>query len=54
MPEYFFNGQRFNLKYPAVMGILNLTPDSFSDGGLFNDPTIAAEQANLTYEKLNE
>ena len=51
MPEYFFNGQRFNLKYPAVMGILNLTPDSFSDGGLFNDPTIAAEQANLMYQQ---
>lgn len=23
---------------PRVMGILNLTPDSFSDGGLWNDP----------------
>lgn len=23
---------------PKVMGILNLTPDSFSDGGLWNDP----------------
>ena len=22
-------------RYPAVMGILNLTPDSFSDGGQF-------------------
>jgi dihydropteroate synthase len=27
------NQQRFNLKPPIVMGILNLTPDSFSDGG---------------------
>ncbi|MDG0964856.1 MAG: dihydropteroate synthase [Opitutales bacterium] len=51
MPEYFLNGQRFNLKYPAVMGILNLTPDSFSDGGLFNDPTIAVEKANLMHKK---
>lgn len=25
----------FILKNPAVMGILNITPDSFSDGGLF-------------------
>jgi dihydropteroate synthase len=27
-----------NLKFsdPLIMGILNLTPDSFSDGGLFN------------------
>src|SRR5690554_3081679 len=28
-----------------VMGILNVTPDSFSDGGLFLDPVRAAEQA---------
>jgi dihydropteroate synthase len=26
---------------PSVMGILNVTPDSFSDGGLFVDPTDA-------------
>jgi dihydropteroate synthase len=26
------------LKKPSIMGILNLTPDSFSDGGEFNDP----------------
>lgn len=25
-----------NLSHPQVMGILNLTPDSFSDGGLYN------------------
>ena len=46
MPEYLFNGKSVELKYPAVMGILNLTPDSFSDGGLFTDPKIAVEQAN--------
>lgn len=28
-----------------VMGILNITPDSFSDGGLFNAPERAMEQA---------
>ena len=28
-----------------VMGILNLTPDSFSDGGRFNDPDRAVRQA---------
>jgi dihydropteroate synthase len=27
-----------------VMGILNLTPDSFSDGGLWNDPARAVER----------
>ena len=26
---------------PLVMGILNVTPDSFSDGGRFLDPDIA-------------
>ena len=30
---------------PAVMGILNVTPDSFSDGGRFVDPEIALRQA---------
>lgn len=30
---------------PLVMGILNVTPDSFSDGGRFFDPQHAIEQA---------
>jgi dihydropteroate synthase len=30
---------------PAVMGVLNVTPDSFSDGGRFLDPAAAIEQA---------
>jgi dihydropteroate synthase len=29
---------------PKVMGILNLTPDSFSDGGLYLDPAQAVER----------
>ena len=29
---------------PRVMGVLNLTPDSFSDGGLWNDPAQAVER----------
>jgi dihydropteroate synthase len=29
----------------AIMGILNLTPDSFSDGGLYNDPERALDRA---------
>ncbi|MBR0934829.1 dihydropteroate synthase [Bradyrhizobium jicamae] len=31
--------------YPAVMGILNVTPDSFSDGGQFFSPEQALAQA---------
>jgi dihydropteroate synthase len=30
---------------PLVMGILNVTPDSFSDGGRFRDPTAALDHA---------
>lgn len=30
---------------PAVMGILNVTPDSFSDGGRYDNPNIALRQA---------
>lgn len=31
---------------PRIMGILNLTPDSFSDGGLFDAPDAALAQAH--------
>jgi dihydropteroate synthase len=30
---------------PLVMGVLNVTPDSFSDGGRFLDPTVAIAHA---------
>ena len=45
MPKYKFNSHSFDLEYPAVMGILNLTPDSFSDGGKFSSSEIAVKQA---------
>src|SRR5262249_44221404 len=31
--------------YPAIMGVLNVTPDSFSDGGMFLAPDRALTQA---------
>lgn len=34
-----------------VMGILNCTPDSFSDGGLYNTPQSAAEHALIMQEQ---
>ena len=34
-----------DLSSPAVMGILNLTPDSFSDGGRFPDCDSAISHA---------
>lgn len=33
------------LTHPRVMGIVNLTPDSFSDGGLFHAPAQAIDHA---------
>ncbi|MCY4472303.1 MAG: dihydropteroate synthase [Kistimonas sp.] len=39
-------GKRFlNLNRPSVMGILNVTPDSFSDGGLYRHRDQAVAQA---------
>jgi dihydropteroate synthase len=34
-----------DLSTPAVMGVLNVTPDSFSDGGRFAHPAQAVERA---------
>jgi dihydropteroate synthase len=36
---------------PAVMGILNVTPDSFSDGGHFDNLNIAIRQAATMAEE---
>ena len=36
---------------PLVMGILNVTPDSFSDGGQFFDPAIAIAHARQMAEE---
>ncbi|MET0027890.1 MAG: dihydropteroate synthase [Candidatus Thiodiazotropha sp.] len=38
-------GHSLDLRQPQVMGILNVTPDSFSDGGNFFDPDQALRQA---------
>jgi dihydropteroate synthase len=35
------NGRLVDLNTPKIMGILNLTPDSFSDGGKFNNEKAA-------------
>lgn len=36
---------RIELGRPVVMGVLNVTPDSFSDGGRFFEPAAALERA---------
>jgi len=39
------NGRLISLDEPKIMGILNITPDSFSDGGQFNSEKNALRQA---------
>lgn len=41
----------FNLDRPIIMGILNLTPDSFSDGGKFKDIAAAVQHATTMVEE---
>ncbi len=41
----------FAIKSPLIMGILNVTPDSFSDGGQFNTPDAAIQRAIEMYEQ---
>ena len=36
---------------PRIMGVLNLTPDSFSDGGLWTDPDRAVERGLAMLEE---
>ena len=35
-----------NLEQPVIMGILNVTPDSFSDGGQLSIPKYSAKACN--------
>jgi len=44
------NNKSLDLSNPQVMGILNVTPDSFSDGGKFNTLENALEQAKRMIE----
>jgi len=40
------NGKLVDLTTPKVMGILNITPDSFFDGGKYNDTIAIVSQVN--------
>ena len=41
----------FDNNTPIIMGILNVTPDSFSDGGRFNETSLAVKHAlQMMYE----
>jgi dihydropteroate synthase len=43
--EFQLKGQRFGFDRPLLMGIVNVTPDSFFDGGRFCDPQRAVAHA---------
>ncbi|MBQ9414553.1 MAG: dihydropteroate synthase [Clostridia bacterium] len=45
MQEFHYRGGALSLTNTAVMGILNVTPDSFSDGGRFDRPDAALIRA---------
>ncbi|MBF0451700.1 MAG: dihydropteroate synthase [Candidatus Magnetomorum sp.] len=48
MKSYALAWQQYHLKLgfpPMIMGILNVTPDSFSDGGQFFNPEMAIKHA---------
>ena len=45
------NKHFFDLKRPLVMGILNITPDSFSDGGMYLDSNAALKRADKMIEE---
>ena len=53
MNQYLINcrGNLVDLSQPKMMGILNITPDSFSDGGLFNDEYTAIKQVEKMLSK---
>lgn len=44
-------GKRLDLRTPQIMGVLNVTPDSFSDGGDFISPDVAVARAHDMLEQ---
>ena len=44
-------GRRLSLDAPLIMGVVNITPDSFSDGGHFLAPAAAIEHAHRLVEE---
>lgn len=46
-----FKNKTLNLDTPKIMGILNVTPDSFSDGGKWNKPDSALKHAARMVEE---
>ncbi|WP_199609191.1 dihydropteroate synthase [Flocculibacter collagenilyticus] len=51
MKQIHFKNKQLNLSSPVVMGILNVTPDSFSDGGQHNTVELAVKHAKRMLEE---
>jgi dihydropteroate synthase len=51
VPEFALRGETIRLDRPLLMGIVNVTPDSFSDGGRFDGPAEAAAYARKLREE---
>lgn len=51
IPALNCRGKLLSLDQPRVMGILNITPDSFSDGGDFLSPHASVEHARRMVEE---
>ncbi|MCF7808542.1 MAG: dihydropteroate synthase [Candidatus Marinimicrobia bacterium] len=43
--QWLIKGEAKQFKIPMIMGILNITPDSFSDGGQYASPDLAIDHA---------
>ena len=41
------NGKLIDVSHPKIMGILNITSDSFFDGGRYNDTTSILKQVEI-------
>ena len=51
MPSFDCSGRALDLSRTAIMGILNVTPDSFSDGGIFLARDAAVTHALVMVEE---
>ncbi len=51
LPTWRIRGGTLDLSRPLILGVLNLTPDSFSDGGVHLDHRIAARRAEELAEE---
>ena len=46
------NGKLIDITTPKIMGILNITPDSFYDGGKYKDDTAICLQVENTQDVI--